>query len=221
MPKLFYKITYGNLKAVLIKLVDDLLIGASKSEKDMLIKQLGNKFKIRTLTHTPGSLLCYGAKVEQKYDGTIEISADDKLKTIFPNQVGRERRRQLESVVTSDELSEFRSMNGKISWLVMLISPTESFLSSHLQQRFHFATVADLLKQIKAANILQKMGTKLLFGRPDAGSTQNISVLTITDAARPNERAQLGIISGLVISEVKAGSLFHPLGWAPFCMAHL
>eukprot|EP00173_Palmaria_palmata_P004904 Plantae.Rhodophyta-Palmaria_palmata.ctg767.p1 GENE.Plantae.Rhodophyta-Palmaria_palmata.ctg767~~Plantae.Rhodophyta-Palmaria_palmata.ctg767.p1 ORF type:complete len:104 (+),score=4.38 Plantae.Rhodophyta-Palmaria_palmata.ctg767:437-748(+) len=103
-------------------------------------------------------------------------------------------------------------MNGKISWLGMLISPLASFLSSHLQQRSHSGTVTDLLELIKSANILQKMGTRLLFGHHDAGSTLKISVLTFTDAARPNERAQLGNFSGLVIGEVKAGSSFHPIG---------
>lgn len=56
----------------------------------------------------------------------------------------------------------------------------------------------------------------LTFRRPQTGCTQKISVITFTDAARPNERPQLCILSRLVIGEVKEGSLFHPIGWASF-----
>lgn len=41
-----------------------------------------------------------------------------------------------------------------------------------------------------------------------------IRILTFADAARPNERAQLGSISGLLIGPLKSNSIFHPLNWS-------
>lgn len=62
MPQLYYKIANGELKVMLSKLVDDLLIGACESDRAELVKRLNAKFEIGTLSHTPGSLLLFGAQ---------------------------------------------------------------------------------------------------------------------------------------------------------------
>lgn len=72
----------------------------------------------------------------------------------------------------------------------------------------------DLLSQAKAAKlIIQRLGANLKFCRPESRTTEPLRVLCFCDAARPKERAQLGIFAGLLIGEYKPETILHPIGW--------
>lgn len=53
VPQLFYCTENGRLKLLVIKLVDDLLIGGSSTLRASLIEKLSAKFEVGTISHTP------------------------------------------------------------------------------------------------------------------------------------------------------------------------
>ncbi len=82
MPQLFFMDTGGMLELIVIKLVDDILIGGNTSSRSSLIERLKKRFEVGTVSHTPGSLMFFGATVSQSEDGDNVLTADEKLSEI-------------------------------------------------------------------------------------------------------------------------------------------
>lgn len=96
-----------------------------------MVEKLKSYFTFGTISHKPGSLLFYGSLINQDTDdGSITLTADEKVSEVVPNEVSRDRRKNLEPPITSVELTNYRSVNGMLSWLGMLISPLSAFNSS-------------------------------------------------------------------------------------------
>lgn len=82
--------------------------------------------------------------MKEDSDCSTKLTDDEKVSELVPNEVPRDRRKELKSPITSVELENYRSNKGMLFWLGMLIFPLASFNSRFSQQRSHFATIKDL-----------------------------------------------------------------------------
>ncbi len=213
IPQLFFMDTDGMLELIVIKLVDDILIGGNTSSRSSLTERLKKRFEVGTVSHTPGSLMFFGATVSQSEDGDIVLTADEKLSEIKPATIGSVRRKDQESALTRMESKAFRSTTGMLCFVGMLISPLASFMSIHLQKTSHSAAVKDLSHQNRAVKNVKEFGAQISFPHPKSKEDLVLRVASFTDAARPNDRGQIGVFSGLCIGPLNGYAIFHTVSW--------
>ena len=176
IPQLFYMKQDGKLCLIVAKVVDDFLIGGTKSAREWLIDKLKAKYSVGTIAHLPGSFHFFGLLITQKEDGTITVSAEEKLQAITPHLLSRMRRKEGDDHLNAIEAHSFVSINGSMGFLGQNVSPFASFYNSYLQQRRGRTTVHDLIKQSAIVKKLKTLGTQSTFRCPIAG-TFGISVV--------------------------------------------
>lgn len=133
VPQLFYRLgDTGLVDELAVKLVDDVIFGGSEDVRAELVEKMKGYFDIGTISHTPGKMFFLWALITQYDDGTIKLSADENVSELVPNPISSILRKESDSPVTSIKLTNYRSVNGMLSWLGMLISP----LSGIQQQLF-------------------------------------------------------------------------------------
>ena len=94
--------------------------------------------------------------------------------------------------------------------------PAPHFVPSsqvYLQQRSPKATVHDLITQLNVLKMLKRLGSTIRFKRPALNKQYKFSILTFADASRKEDHGQLGYIAGLLIGDLKNGSVVHTLSW--------
>ena len=212
IPQLFYMKRDGKLCLILAKVVDEFFIGGTKSAQEWLIDQLKEKYSVGVIAHIPGSFHFFGLLITQKEDGTISVSAEEKLQAIRTHFLSRQRRKEGNDPLNVIEAHSFASINWSMGFLGQNVSPFASFYNSYLRQRRGMTTVHDLIKQDTIAKKLKTLGTQSTFKRPTSG-TFNLSVVMFSDAGRPSEYGQLGYIGGIFLGPLKQGSIFHILTW--------
>ncbi len=150
----------GSVVLLVIKLVDDVLIGGDDSRRAHLIEKMKRSFEVGTVSHTPGSLMYFGVTITQTDDGDIEMDANEKLNSVATKTITRNRRKEQSSPLTSIELRDYRSVNGSICFMGMIASPLASFVSSYLQQASHSAKVKHMLLQTRMLKDLKNFGAR-------------------------------------------------------------
>lgn len=73
--------------------------------------------------------------------------------------------------------------------------------------------VCNLLEQINVFRKFKKLGTTIAYPRPTDKQAYDFSVLVFTDASRTDDCGQLGILTGLLIGDVKNNSIYHATSW--------
>lgn len=214
IPQLFYISEADQLNVLAVKIVDDMLLAGSIDSIKSVIAKVQARYELGTITIGPDSFIFNGLRVTQSEDLEITMHGDEKVEEIEPYPITRQRRKEINSVLTSFEMSSFRSVNGSLGWLGVAASPFYSFASSHLQQRSSNTTVNDLITQINLVRSLKKKSTKVLYKRPSPGSYK-LSVFAFSDAGRAYNReyGQLSFIIGILVGELEKGSTFYLLNW--------
>ena len=93
IPQLFYMISNGYLVLIAAKVTDDILVGGSETHRHDFVKKLSLRYKLGTVVHMPGSFLFFGLKVDQKDNGEIHLSSEQKLNDIstYASQISPQR----------------------------------------------------------------------------------------------------------------------------------
>ena len=148
-------------KGMLVLHVDDLLVATDGSpEAEEGVKLLHERFPFGEwglVKDQPSGITYCGKEVvvgleegkqvlQMRQRGFVE----GRLETI---QLTRERKQQVNELVTPQEQSDFRSVLGALQWLSTQSRPDVSFGTNQLQKRVNSLTVGDLL----AANRLVKL----------------------------------------------------------------
>lgn len=213
VPQLFYMKQDGLLSAVVVKIVDDILIGGQLDTVDKIVDQVNHKFKLGTIFHGPGLFRYYGLNILQHEDFSAEIDAEDKLSAVEAFPLTRMRRKEFDAPLNVVERRSFSSLNSSISWLGVAASPLCSFYSSHMQQRLPTAKVSDLVAQINALKALKKFGSKIAYHRPLPKADYALNILVVSDASRSVDHGQLCFVAGLLFGPMEQNSVFHTLSW--------
>lgn len=213
IPQLFYLRIDTVSSLVVVKIVDDFLVGGTNHAKNYFLEKLSSVYVLGTITHLPGRCLFYGLQLTQNDDFSIHVDADNKLLGLTPHTLGRSRRKESADDLNDLELFHFNSVNGSIGFVGVHASPIASYVSSYLQQVRNSTTVHDLTLQCSMLRRLYQLGSNSVYKRPVLGYLQ-LSVLVFSDAGRAKERGQLEFLCGLLLGELKKGSVFHVLSWS-------
>ena len=172
----YFKHKDGKLSGMLLLHVDDFMMAGSKD----FVEETTEMFR-KTLTISKvedNSFRFCGVDVQLR-DGRIDISMEDYTKSLCESKVDCTRKKN--SSLNSDEISELRSICGKISWLAENCRPDLQFNALELSRKNREATIADL----KYANTVIKKArsktSKITYGC--VGNVQDIVIYGIGDAS--------------------------------------
>lgn len=71
--------------------------------------------------------------------------------------------------------------------------------------------VSDLVTKINVVRKLKKLGTTISYPRPSDNTKYELSILVFSDASRTDENGQIGVITGLLVGEMKNNTIYHAL----------
>lgn len=91
---------------------------------------------------------------------------EEFMETIKPLDISRLRRKQNNDKASSDEITSFLSVTGKLNFLGHGVLPVAGFVASYYQQRVSQLTVADLRELNSALTEVQNLHPILLFPVP-------------------------------------------------------
>ena len=122
--------------------VDDGL-GGGDQVFNHAIKMLEKRFPFGS--QRQGSFTFTGINLVQDHNGDINLNQKEYINDIPPINVARERRQQLDSQVTHQDLQDLRGLIGSLQYAASNTRPDLSCRLSLLQARITCARVADLL----------------------------------------------------------------------------
>ena len=213
VPQLFFEKENGRLVLIIAKIVDDLKIAGEDNCVQHFIEEFDKRFRFGDVKHGPGKLRFFGINTVQNSDFTIETDADDKLDSVTEYPFSRQRRKQFEQPLNQIEKSVFASTNSSLGWIGTAASPFCSFYASYMQQKAPELKVSHLIEQVNIVRQLKKLGTTIAYPRPSDNSRYELSVLVFADASRIDDCGQLGVVTGLLIGEMKNNSIYHAISW--------
>jgi len=214
IPQLFYMKEMDETVMVAVKVVDDILFASELPRLRRIVSAIQGSYTLGTVVYSPGTFKFFGITIHHADDFTIQIHANDKLTACEAYPISRARRKDQTDLLDALERKAYRSLNSSLGWIGVGLSPFCAHAASYLQQKGANPTVADLVTQINMLRLLKKYGTSITFQRPSAKGNYPVSLVTFADASRPSDHGQLGTISGLLIGDLKRGSVFHTLSWS-------
>lgn len=215
IPQLFAKYSStGNFKALLAKIVDDMIICGSVNIIEGLISSINANFTLGTIKRGPGCIRYFGLILTQHADHSINVDSDYKFTRIQPFPLSRVRCRQQNETLNPIELSSFLSVSSAIGWIGSTASLLCAEFSSRFQQRTPQATVHDLVLQATALRKLKRQSTTSTIIRPSDNLPHDVSVLVFADVARSVDYSQLCYIVGLLIFELNNTGIYYILSWS-------
>lgn len=144
---------------------------------------------------------------------TIRIDTDGKLKNADEYQLLRFRPKELNHNLNKVEKFAFASTNSSLRWIGIATSPFCSLYGLCLQQKVPDLMVCRLIEQ---ANILRKLKvirTCMSYPGPTNDLQYVLRALAFVDVSKPSENDQLGVLVGLLLREIRIGSMFHHISW--------
>jgi hypothetical protein len=157
-PTVFTWRTKHGLEVVLGTHVDDLLIGATPAGLKHLQK-LGESFVIKSWDKPPFDYC--GRRIIRDSDGTIRVNMLAYTESLGEGvTLSKQRASEVQSPLTTEEHSQFRSIVGALAWLSTRGRPDLAFEVSRLQGQAHTPLVQDALDAKKLVK-LAKAGKDL------------------------------------------------------------
>ena len=128
----------------------------------------------------------------------------------------RQRREQFEQPLNEVEKSVFGSTNSSLGYIGTATSPICSFYASYIQQKAPELKTCHLVEHVNIVRKLKKLGTTIAYTRPSDKCQYELSVLLFADASRIDDCGQLGVITGLLIGEMRNESIYHAISWMSY-----
>jgi hypothetical protein len=156
-----------------------------------------------------------GGYIETMDSGEVVFTVDEFLQAIPSILLTRERRRLLESKVTTSELQEYQNCCGKFCWLCMIAFPLGHVYGSHLQQGVGDLRVKDLILCNTFIKEAQRMSATMVYRKPNLVKPVVQRILVVTDVDGIHKHTnyyQQGEIIGLALG-LNADSPFYVLDW--------
>lgn len=213
VAQLFFKREAGKLVLVVTKIVYDLKVAGTGDRAKAFLDVFDSRFKLGTINSGPGKLRFFGINTVQHEDFTVATDADDKLESVSEYPITRQRRKDSDDDINAIEKSAFASVNSSLGWIGTAVSPLCAFYSSYLQQKAPEVKVSHLIEQSNILRKLKKLGTTISYPRPIDTQAYDLSVLVFSDASWTDENGQLGVITGLLVGEMKQDAIYHPISW--------
>ena len=204
-PSVFYYVGFnGQLAGVLISHVDDFLHAGGKDFDSKIMDPLRKRFVAGKIEAQ--SFKYVGFDITQDTQG-ISVSMDSYLnKTVFDVIKPGEKDRDL----TEDEKSEYRSLVGRLNWVVQGARPDKSYEVTELSMRFKIAKLTDLKSVKRTLRQLKDNGASMFFPALTQGA---LSLAVYTDAGHANLSDGVSSTSGVVVFLADQHRKVCPLSW--------
>ena len=123
--------------------VDDMACGGTNAFQENVIEKLRQIYPFKHCKKGQGKFL--GRWLEQQEDGSIVSSQEEYAKNVQTVTISKERRKQKDDSLTTQEMHQFRGILGAANWLNGSTRPDLAAQTAILQQRVARATVDDLV----------------------------------------------------------------------------
>ena len=194
--------------------VDDFKGRATASVVKWLKEQLHQRFEVSVWLEDPPETDFLGERWTETDDATFidqDAYLDEKLKEV-PMKHGRWKKKAEKA--TDEELSDFRSSLGGLSWVSTRTAGDIMYETSHAASKVNHLTVADLSRLNKVVRFVRRKEQRYKVRLPVLDSSR-FKVVCIVDAGEGEAdpevwtRAQGGYIIGLQDSSLSAGEPGH------------
>lgn len=169
----------GELEGMMLSHVDDLLMTGSKVAEEHL-KSLGEELGFGSIDQ--GSFMYCGKRIEQKTDGTVEISMKEYHQNLKPAKIPADRRLQPDDELNATELRQLRALLGSLQWLVAQLRFDQAFALSTLQGER--PRVSTLMKANQLVKAFKQHSDFCLRFKPM--NLSNAGIMVVTDSSLGN-----------------------------------
>ena len=205
-PSLFYYHNKdGSLAGVLITHVDDFLHAGNQVFNEEVILPLKRHFVAGS--QAEGHFRYVGFDVSQDEYG-IQLSMDHYVDSIeFPRTHPGDRERQL----TDAEKTQYRSIVGRLNWVVQGTRPDKAFDVIELSSRFKTACLKDLNQAKKTYLKLKEQHALVMY--PPLAPWNDVRLVVYSDASHANLPDGMSSTYGLVVFLADSSGHLCPLSW--------
>ena len=128
-------------------------------------------------------------------DDKITVSQDKSTASLDPVPIPKERRCKPDSPLTPEEKTEFRSLNGSLSWLAQQTRPDIAVAVNRSAQRVEKATIQDFMQANAIARQILKTLDRCIVIRRGVFDPENLALVSFGDASfasAEDEKSQAG-----------------------------
>ena len=182
----------SKLEGILVCHVDDFVYTGSKEWLHRTIGSLMELFKISS--HFKGSFKYIGLNVVQT-NSAVYVDQQKYVDGLKEINLTSDRSKQKDEGLTTEELSQLRSLSGQLLWASTQTRPDVSFDACIVSNYGKTPTIRNVIAANKAVKKLKSTSVKLAF--PDLGNPEDIKVVAYSDATHaslPSEASQGGFI---------------------------
>ena len=180
------------LEGAICLYVDDFLFAGTPNFVETIIKKFMKKFKIGTIGNV--NFTYVGLRVNTYIDG-LTVDQEHYIASINTFPISKERLLEKGSELTKNELANFRTLVGQLSWVSTHTRPDVAFETCELGGVVKSAKIADLIRLNKLVERLKNTHVNLYFPRVE--SLKCCTIKCFTDASfrnLPQEGSQAGFI---------------------------
>ncbi len=143
-PALFYLRSGSQLRGILVTHVDDIEGGLHHSVMNTAFSK--SSLALEFATNHVRDFIFRGREVKQTSQGHIDISMRNYALSMKSVQIARDRRKQLESDLTEEEMEQMNSVAGELGWIARQLRCDLTYENGVIQRCKSEACVADLIK---------------------------------------------------------------------------
>ena len=189
---LFYWKNQNKLQGIVLIHVDDLLYGGS----GMFLKTVKTIFDFFKISKSEmGSCRYIGLDITNDEEGIL-LNQHAYSELVQAVEISTERRKSPESNLTEEEITEYRSLVGKMNWLSCNSRPDLKFDVFFYSQFSKQPTVKHLLELNNVAKRVHKSPTRIRFPVLD---TQKLRLILYTDASLGNLEDKLKSCKAFIV----------------------
>ena len=180
-PAIFVYKLHGKVHGLIVCHVDDFLHAGTEMFEKNVIQKLVDTFQASR--QESSNFVYVGMNVQQK-NGQVVLSQEKYIESIETVTVQAARAKQKGSELNSEEYTLFRSVVGKINWMVQGTRPDCNFDMIELSTKFHSAHICHLLESVKVLRKLKTEPVEILYSY--LGPIESWYILVFTDASLAN-----------------------------------
>ena len=207
-PALFYLTLDGCLVGMIASHIDDFLHAGTQQFEEQVMTRLRKRFLAGKLEE--GHFKYVGFAILQQNDG-IELDQTGYTNDIEVQSITPQRAAQKQETMTAQELTQLRSLAGKLNWAVQGSRPDLAFELIELSMKFRKGQVSDLIKAIKAVRKLKEGVAKVFF--PQLGAPSCWKLLVFSDASHANLSDGVSSMGAHIVLLVGDANRCCPLSW--------
>ena len=207
-PALFYFITDGQLRGVMVSHIDDFLHAGDFVFEEEVMNKLRSRFLAGKLE--VGQFTYVGFQVTQTVNGIV-MDQSEYMTGLDDVALSPKRACQMQEPLMPAEQTVLRELVGRINWAVQGSRPDMAFEMVELSTKSQGGTVADLNRAMKAIRKLKGGDGKVVF--PNLGDPVQWKMVVFSDAAHANICNGLGSVGAHAVFLCNCEGRCCPLSW--------